>query len=32
MDNGFILACLGIYEPNDNNVRGYMWGELVGIE
>ena len=29
--NGFIWACLGVYGPNDNNERGRMWDELVGI-
>ena len=29
--DGFIWACSGVYGPNDNNVRGHMWDELVGI-
>ena len=32
MENGFIWACSGVYGPNDNNMRGYMWDELVGIQ
>ena len=32
MGDGFIWACLGVYDPNDNNVRGQMWDELVGIQ
>ena len=31
MEDGFVWACLGVYGPNDNNVRGYMWDEFVGI-
>ena len=27
----FIWACSGVYGPNDNNERGHMWDELVGI-
>ena len=30
--DGFIWACLGLYGPNGNNMRGYMWDELVGIQ
>ena len=29
--DGFIWACLGVYGPNENNERGHMWDELVGI-
>ena len=29
--NGFIWACLGVYGPNENNEKGHMWDELVGI-
>ena len=29
MGDGFIWACSGVYGPNDNNVRGQMWDELV---
>ena len=31
VEDGFIWACSGVYDPNDNNLRGYMWHELVGI-
>ena len=24
--------CTGVYGPNDNNVRGHIWDELVGIQ
>ena len=30
--DGFIWACSGVYDPNDNNVRGQMWDELIGIQ
>ena len=30
--DGFIWACSGFYGPNDNNERGHMWDELVGIQ
>ena len=30
--DGFIWACLGNNGPNDNNVKGQMWDELVGIQ
>ena len=29
--DGFIWAFLGVYSPNENNERGHMWDELVGI-
>ena len=29
--NGFIWACLEVYGPNENNEKGHMWDELVGI-
>ena len=32
MEDGFIWACSGVYGPNDNNMRRYMWDELVGIQ
>ncbi|XP_075655074.1 uncharacterized protein LOC142625274 [Castanea sativa] len=32
MGDGFIWACSGVYGPNDNNVRGQMWDELIGIQ
>ena len=32
VEDGFIWACSGVYGPNHNNVRGYMWDELVGIQ
>ncbi|KAL4614931.1 hypothetical protein ACB092_07G088600 [Castanea dentata] len=28
---GFIWAHSGVYGPNDNNLRGQMWDELIGI-
>ena len=31
VEDGFVWACSGVYGPNDNNVRGYMWDEFVGI-
>ena len=30
--DGFIWACSGVYDPNDNNLRGQMWDELIGIQ
>ena len=30
--DGFIWACSGVYGPNDNNLRGQMWDELIGIQ
>ena len=32
VEDGFILACLRVYGPNENNERGHMWDELVGIQ
>ena len=32
LGDGFIWACSGIYDPNDNNLRGQMWDELNGIQ
>ena len=32
MDDGFTWACLGVYGPNDNNLRSDLWDELVGIQ
>ena len=29
---GFIWACSRVYSPNDNNLRGQMWDELIGIQ
>ena len=31
VEDGFIWACSGVYGPNDNNLRGDLWDELVGI-
>ncbi|KAL4633515.1 hypothetical protein ACB092_04G128100 [Castanea dentata] len=28
VEDGFIWACSGVYGPNDNNLRGFMWDEL----
>ena len=30
--DGFIWACSGVYGLNDNNLRGQMWDELIGIQ
>ena len=30
--DGFTWACCGVYGPNDNNLRGQMWDELIGIQ
>ena len=30
--DGLIWACSVVYGPNDNNERGHMWDELVGIQ
>ena len=30
--DGFIWACFEIYGLNDNNLRGQMWDELIGIQ
>ena len=32
VEDGFIWACLGVYGPNENNERGHIWDELVGIQ
>ena len=32
LGDGFIWACSGVYGPNDNNLSGQMWDELVGIQ
>ena len=32
LGNGFIWACSGVYGPNDNNLRGQIWDELIGIQ
>ena len=32
VEDGFIWECSGVYGPNDNNMRGFMWDELVGIQ
>ena len=32
LGDGFIWACSGVYGPNDNNLRGQMWDELIGIQ
>ena len=29
--DGFTWACFGVYGPIDNNERGLMWDELVGV-
>ena len=31
VEDGFVWACSGVYGSNDNNVRGYMLDEFVGI-
>ena len=28
---GHAQECSGVYGPNDNNLRGDLWDELVGI-
>ena len=30
--DGFSWACSGVYGPIDNNARGLMWDELVGVQ
>ncbi|XP_065623458.1 uncharacterized protein LOC136064919 [Quercus suber] len=30
--DGFSWACSGVYGPTDNNARGLMWDELVGVQ
>ena len=32
VEDNFIWACSGVYGPNENNKRGHMWEELVGIQ
>ena len=32
MVDGFIWACSRVYGPNDNNLRGDLRDELVGIQ
>ena len=32
VEDGFIWAGSGVYGPNENNERGHMWDELVGIQ
>ena len=32
MGDGFIWASFGIYGLNDNNLRGQIWDELIGIQ
>ena len=32
VEDGFIWACSWVCGPNDNNMRGYLWDELVGIQ
>ena len=32
LGDGFIWACSGVYGPNDNNLRGQMLDELIGIQ
>ena len=32
LGDGFIWACSGVYGSNDNNLRGQMWDELMGIQ
>ena len=29
MEDSFIWACSGVYGPNNNNLRGDLWDELV---
>ena len=31
LEDGFIWACSVVYGPNDNNLWGQMWDELIGI-
>ena len=30
--DGFSWACSGVYDPIDNNAKGLMWDELVGVQ
>ena len=32
VEDGFIWAGSGVCGPNDNNLRGDLWDELVGIQ
>ena len=32
LGDGFIWACSRVYGPNDNNLRGQLWDELIGIQ
>ena len=32
MGDSFIWACSWVYGPDDNNLRGKMWDELIGIQ
>ena len=32
MVDGFIWACSRVYDPNENNERGHMWDEFIGIQ
>ena len=32
LGDGFIWACSGVYGLNDNNLRGQLWDELIGIQ
>ena len=31
LGDGYIWACSRVYGPNDNNLRGQLWDELIGI-
>ena len=32
MGDSLTWACSGVYVPNDNNMRGQTWDELIGIQ
>ena len=32
MGDGFIWACSRVYGLNDNNLKGQLWDELIGIQ
>ena len=32
MGDSFIWACSRVYGPNDNNLMGQLWDELIGIQ
>ena len=32
LGDGFIWACSEVYGSNDNNLRGQLWDELIGIQ